>query len=159
MLAAASPVMSLQDAWCAFLSRYPMQWFCTLTFRQSVHPEQAFKCFRRWIAELNVSIYGRRWQKRRQGVYWVLAWEWQKRGVIHFHALVGDVSDINNEARRLTWMDRWNSLGGYAQVTEILSHEAVERYCSKYITKDGQIDVSDSLASYAQQQRLSVLPR
>ncbi|MGH8223309.1 MAG: rolling circle replication-associated protein [Woeseiaceae bacterium] len=149
----------MQAAWCELLARYPLQWFCTLTFRSHVHGERAFKSFRRWVGELNVSLYGRRWCERDQGVYWVLAWEWQKRGVIHFHALVGDVADLNERARRLTWMDRWNELAGIARIEAIESHEAVERYCSKYITKGGQIDLSSTLKSFAQQRALSVLRR
>lgn len=156
MTSLAIPLSPLQEAWCELLKRYPLQWFCTLTFRDSVHPERGFKCYRAWINQLNIEIHGRRWNRRGQGVYWVLAWEWQKRGVLHFHALVGDVADLNTEARRLTWMDRWFKLAGIARISEIISHEAVQRYCSKYIAKEGQIDLSHTLRSYAQQNGLGI---
>lgn len=146
---------SLRDAWIEFLSRYPMQWFCTLTFADSVHPERAFKTFRKWVNELNRSLYGRRWHERGQGVYWVLAWEYQARGVLHFHALLGDTEDLNNRARRLTWMDRWSDMAGFARIEDIKDRAAVDRYVTKYVVKGGQIDVSESLTSFAHQQPLS----
>lgn len=145
----------LRDAWVELLSRYPMQWFCTLTFADPVHPERAFKTFRKWVNELNRSLYGKRWQERGQGVYWVLAWEYQVRGVLHFHALIGDTEALNNRARRLTWMDRWSELVGFARIEEIKDRVAVDHYVTKYVVKGGQIDVSESLTSFAQQQPLS----
>lgn len=60
---------TLRDAWVALLSRYHLQWFCTLTFANSVHPERAFKTFRKWTNELNRSVHGKRWREHGQGVY------------------------------------------------------------------------------------------
>jgi hypothetical protein len=147
--------LAIRESWVEFLSRYPMQWFCTLTFRNSVHPERAFKVFRLWVNEINRSLYGKRWVQRGQGVYWFLAWEYQKRGVLHFHALVGDTENLNNRARRLAWMDRWFELGGIARIEDIKNRAAIDRYVSKYVVKGGQIDSSDTLKSFAQQQSLS----
>jgi hypothetical protein len=91
-------------------------------------------------------------------VFWVLAWEYQKRGVLHFHALLGDVEDLNNRARRLDWMDVWHGFGppaGFARIEEIQSQHAVHDYVTKYVVKGGQIDLSGSLRSFAQQRALS----
>ena len=136
-----------------------MQWFCTLTFRDWPHPEHAFKIFRVWTNEINRQLYGRQWRKRSDGIYWVLAWEYQKRGALHFHALLGDAIDLNTRTRRLDWKDRWYELAGIAQVQEIKGHAAVERYVSKYVAKDGQLDFSRSLVGFTQQQPLSGLRR
>jgi hypothetical protein len=146
----------LREAYIELLSRFPMQWFCTLTFRESVHPEQAFKLFRVWTNEINRQLYGRRWHKRGDGIYWVLAWEYQQRGVLHFHALLGDVSDLNTKVWRLERMDRWDELAGIARVEDIQGHVAVERYVSKYVVKGGLLDFSRSLSAFARQPSLSI---
>jgi hypothetical protein len=147
--------VAIREAWVEFLSRYPMHWFCTLTFRNSVHPERAVKVFRLWVNEINRSLYGKRWAQRGQGIYWFLAWEYQKRGVLHFHALLGDTENLNDRARRLTWMDRWFELAGIARIEDIKNRAAIDRYVSKYVVKGGQIDSSETLKSFAQQQSLS----
>jgi hypothetical protein len=45
------------------------------------------------------------------------ALEYQKRDVIHYHALLAGVQDL----RRLTWMDRWHELAGYGRIEPIES--------------------------------------
>lgn len=151
------------QAWRDFLARFPMQWFCTFTFTDSVHPERAGKLFRLLVRRLNRHLYGSHHERRGlQGVFWVLASEYQKRGVLHFHALIGDVTDLNARARRLDWMDRWLELGppaGYARIEAIDSQDAVRAYTTKYVTKGGQIDLSASLRGFAQQQALSTPSR
>jgi hypothetical protein len=68
----------LRDAWVTFLSPVPFQWFATLTFETNVHPEEAFKKWRRFTNDLNREIYGRHWTKRpNAGVHWVVAVERQ----------------------------------------------------------------------------------
>jgi hypothetical protein len=140
-----------------------MQWFCTFTFTDSVHPERAAKLFRLFIRRLNRHLYGSHYERKgRHGIFWVLAWEYQQRGVLHFHALLGDVEDLNARARRLDWMDRWLALGapaGFARIEAIDSQDAVRDYVTKYVAKGGQIDLSPSLRSFAQQQSLSNPPR
>ena len=150
---------ALAQAWREFISRFPMQWFCTFTFTEDVHPERAGKLFRLFIRQLNRELYGSHFERRgREGVFWVLAWEYQRRGVLHFHALLGDVEDLNVRARRLDWMDHWQGYGppaGFARIEAIESQDAVRDYVTKYVTKGGQIDLSRSLRSFAQQHALS----
>jgi hypothetical protein len=147
------------QAWREFIGQYPMQWFCTFTFTEDVHPERAAKLFRLLIRRLNRKLYGSHFERKgQQGVFWILAWEYQKRGVLHFHALLGDVEDLNVRARRLDWMDTWHGFGppaGFARIEAIESQDAVCDYTTKYVTKGGQIDLSASLRSFAQQQTLS----
>lgn len=136
-----------------------MQWFCTFTFTEDVHPERAAKLFRLFVRRLNRKIYGRHFERRGlEGVFWVLAWEYQRRGVLHFHALFGDVRDLNSLARRLDWMDAWHGFGppaGFARIEAINDQHAVRDYVTKYVVKGGQIDLSRSLRSCAQQHALS----
>ena len=71
------------------------------------------------------------------------ATEPQRRGAIHFHALLG--ADGLREQPRLYWMDAWNEIAGFARIEEPKVQHAVDAYCSKYVAKEGQIDLSDSL--------------
>ena len=154
---------AILQAWRDFIARFPMQWFCTFTFTDSVHPERAFKLFRTLVRRVNRHLYGSHYERKgHPGIYWVLAWEYQRRGVLHFHALMGDVEDLNARLRRLDWMDQWMSLGkpaGFSRIEAIDSQDAVRKYVTKYVVKGGQIDLSSSLKSYAQQQPLSCPPR
>jgi hypothetical protein len=127
------------EAWAGFLGRWSWDWFCTLTFRGEVHPEAADKRFRVWVSKINRALYGPRWWKHGQGVRWVRALETQRRGVIHYHALLGGGG--LDELRRLTWMDEWNDLAGYARIEPPADGAAVRGYCAKYVSKGGELDV------------------
>jgi hypothetical protein len=136
----------LQSAWIELLQRYWMQWFVTMTFSIAVHPEAALKKWRVWVSKLNRELYGPRWYlKGHTQVLWVLAIERQKRGVLHFHALVGDARDLNHRTRRLRWKDEWESLAGFARIEAIRSEDEVRGYITKYVTKGGEIELSPSL--------------
>lgn len=136
----------LQEAWIALLEPFGFQWFCTLTFELNVHPESGLKKFKRFTNEINRALYGRRWMKTNQGgIHWVVALERQKRGVIHFHALMGAHEDLNVVARRLSWMDRWQVLAGFARIEPIRDNTAVRRYVTKYVVKGGDIEFSQNL--------------
>lgn len=142
------PRAALVTAWVDFLSPFPWDWFCTLTFREAVHPEAASKRFRLWISELNRELWGPRWYKKEKGVYWVCALEYQRRGVIHFHALLsGRGANLNDQARRLHWMDRWYQLAGIARI-EPPRTGAVVNYCSKYCAKGGELELSESMKHF-----------
>ena len=142
----------LVRAWIEMLGRYPFDWFFTGTFRDHVHPEAAEKRYRRFINDLNRSLYGRHWMKKPGcGVYWIVAWERQQRNVLHLHALIGDNEDLNNRARRLIWMDYWNRLAGFARIEPIADSQATIRYVCKYVAKGGEIDLSPNLGMYAKQ--------
>lgn len=146
---------ALRNAWADWLSAIPFQWFLTLTFETNVHPEAALKRFKRFTNDLNRSLYGRRWMRKPPGgVFWVVAVERQKRGVVHLHALMGDQNDLNELARRLTWMDAWNEIAGYARIEAIKSEAAVLRYVTKYVVKDGDIEFSSNLGLALQQHEL-----
>lgn len=148
---------SLAESWALFLGRYKWDWFCTFTFSAPTHPEAADKVFRMFVRELNEFLYGKRRLYPGGGVYWVRALEWQKREVLHYHALMGDVEDLNARTKRLQWMDRWGELAGFAKIERPTTNAAVAAYCSKYVAKGGEIDVSASLKNYAEQ--ISAVPQ
>lgn len=146
----------LQEHWTAFLLRFPMQWFATMTFRERIHPEAADKAWRLWNSKLNRTIYGNRWwQRPEQGVFWIRGMEWQRRSVVHYHALVGARFPMDQIAHRLSWMDEWYAqTKSYARIYTIHSDELVRRYVSKYVTKQGEIDLSLTLNNWWQAMQL-----
>lgn len=146
----------LLHAWTQFLSQWKWDWFATLTFRFDdtsarsiktkvrhplIHPERANKVFRLWVSKMNRSLYGPRWAKYCAGAWWVRAEEFQRRGMLHYHALLGGVSDL----RRLTWMDEWEKLAGYARIEPPKDARAVRSYCAKYVLKGGEIELGGPL--------------
>lgn len=147
---------NVTDAWGQFLMRFRMDWFCTMTFRHPTHPEAADKLWRVWVSKLNRSLYGVRWSKKDHSqVFWIRALEWQRRNVIHYHALVGDANNLNHSAKRMRWVDAWYDLAGIARIDPISSLpeqqlQAVTGYVSKYVSKGGEIELSRSLRWYLQ---------
>ena len=130
-------------AWVAFLAQWSWDWFATLTFALETHPEAAVKKFRLWIAEMNDMLFGKRWLKHGDGVNWVRAIEYQRRGVIHFHALLGSAG--LSELRRVFWAKRWRDIAGFARIEPIRSGRHVRRYVAKYVTKGGEVDIGGPL--------------
>lgn len=148
----------LQKEWAEYLSTYHWQWFVTLTFRFPPHPEQAFKSFRYWVHYLNRKLYGTRYYKKTTGIFWTLALEYHQSGVIHFHALVGDVEDLNIRFSRKTAAEKWNEIAGYARIYPINDQmKAVTNYVSKYVVKGGEIELSDGLQHFVVQEHVGRL--
>lgn len=140
-----SSTRELVDAWVEFLARWEWDWFLTLTFRKDVHPEAADKAFRLFVSKLNRELFGPRWHKQGKGVRWVRAIEMQRRDVLHYHALFGGVG--LSEIRRLSWMDRWNEIAGFARIEKPRDAELVHSYVAKYVAKGGEIDIGGPLES------------
>lgn len=139
----------LQMAYVELLQRYHWQFFCTLTFRYDPHPENAYKAFTLWVSRINDQIYGKHWKRRDAGIYWCLALEYTKKGVIHFHALLGDSQDLNHQILRSTAGKIWWEIGGMNKILPIDSDRMVLNYVAKYTSKGGQIDFSPNLAECA----------
>jgi hypothetical protein len=128
---------ALQEAWINWLGQWRWEWYCTLTFRDEVHPEAAERRFRTFEKMINRALYGPRWFKHGQGIQWVRALEYQRRGVIHFHALLAGVSSL----QRSTWTATWHEWAGFARIEPIESPAAVLRYISKYVIRGGELDL------------------
>jgi len=91
------------------------------------------------VSKINRSLFGTRWHRRKEGIRWVRAIEMQKRGVLHYHALIAGQG--LQRLRRLTFMDEWDELAGYARIEPLRSSQAVYSYISKYVIKGGEIDI------------------
>lgn len=141
------------EGYAELISKYNWQWFCTLTFADPPHPEAANKKFMLWIHKINNYIYGKNWRRKGyQGVFWCLALEYHKTGVIHFHALLGDVESIHDKMKRITAAAIWNEIGGICKIDAINdTPSACYNYVSKYTSKGGMIDFSPHLCDIPHQ--------
>lgn len=136
----------LPQAWSDYLNTFnPWSWYGHFTFRDYPHPETACKTWDFFIHKLNRSIFGCRYYRRSQsGVTWARGTELQRRGVVHFHAILGRIPD---EVKRMFWLDMWYALGGICRIVRYELNRGAEYYMSKstYAWKRGEIDVSGNL--------------
>lgn len=136
-------VGQLPEVWGHFLSEWPWSWFTTNTFRDEVHPEAADKTWGIWVHQLNRLIFGCRYYKRSaDGVIWARGSEYQRRGALHFHALIGRVPDW---VRRLDWLDQWDELAGFARIEPYDASKGARFYLGKYVLKGGEVDLGGPL--------------
>jgi hypothetical protein len=137
-------------AWVEFLKDYEWQWFATLTFKDAVHPEAAGKRFNYWTRLLDDSngVPCKKSKTHPKRVRWARGLEWQKRDVLHFHAVMGNVpTELDTSAYRDLWARTWLEIGrtGYASIFPVEKVGGVVGYIAKYCAKGGEIDLSPSL--------------
>ena len=104
-------------------------WFATLTFKDFVSVDQSHRLLNRWLSALCDAyecFTGAR------GLRWVIAQEWQKRDVIHFHVILSGVR--LNFLSRKRWESRWQGVsGGFASIYPARAKAAP--YLAKYAGK------------------------
>jgi len=55
--------------------------------------------------------------------------------------------------RRMSWVDKWDQLAGYARILPFNAKKGAAFYCAKYVAKElGEWDMSGSLIAFAQHQ-------
>jgi hypothetical protein len=123
----------MRDVWAGLLGRWTWDWFITFTFRTEVHPEAADKRFRAWLDR--VAEERRRCGMFDAGLRWVRALEYQKRGVLHYHVLLGEVGPLPYRVVH----DHWRE--GHAWVEPVRDSSAVRNYVAKYVTKGGELEI------------------
>jgi hypothetical protein len=132
----------LVEGWGQFLSKFPWDWFVTLTFRDPVGSFRAHRLFGYFVRDL----------ERAAGIpiFWFHADEIGPRGGrFHIHALIGNVAHL----RRMTWVDRWDGLAGYARILPFNAKRGAAYYTAKYVAKqNGDWEISDNLAAFGQYQ-------
>ena len=136
---------ALQDANVEFMMLHEWNWFVTHTFKNDISQHRAWSKWLKWIDKLNRSIYGRAHKKHSLGVVWCCATEFQKRGVIHYHALI---SGVPQSVYRAEWARQWREVlnCGRSRVDQAVQNAAMI-YISKYVAKDSHIEYSDNYRS------------
>ncbi len=130
----------IHDGWMELILRYPWYYFFTLTFRDTVHPEQAEKAFKYFLCEINKRLYGASWRHHRLQMKYFIAIERQRRQVIHFHVIL-----YTPKRPLMTWIQLagfamlWWKIAGFNKLEFIRDVENVADYCSKYVYKGGEL--------------------
>jgi len=132
-----------------WLSLPPWGWYVTHTFKKEfVSPKQADKAWYAWFNDLRIcvkaagapSCYGP------ESPFYFRVTEYQDRGTLHYHSLIGAVGDT----RRLLFKDLWE-IDGYARVEAYEPNKGANCYVGKYLTKaDGDIRFSHNLTPFLQ---------
>lgn len=119
-----------------WLSLPAWDWYTTHTFKASfVSRKEADRHWYSWLNGLRISakakgltpsVYGS------EAPFYFRVAEYQERGTLHYHALIGNVGDI----RRLLFKDIWE-LHGFARVEKYEAGKGANFYVGKYLTKAG----------------------
>jgi len=116
-----------RDEFGAFLSRPQWDWFVTHTFgAQYVSPKEGDRHYFAWLSSLVLAARVRGFERP----FWFRGTEYQDRGTLHYHSLIGGVGDI----RRLLFKDFWE-LHGFARVEKYEPGKGANFYVGKYLTK------------------------
>jgi hypothetical protein len=149
------PKLDLQKGWQEFISRYEFDLFVTLTFREDIKRSKAEKRFKKWLGSLNHALFGWRYRRQGKGIRYATAYEYQKRGTLHFHALLGakGLKELDREYMAKLWkcngqrnkktgtlIDR--IVNGHAVIDIYDPARGAIQYMTKHIYKDGELDMS-----------------
>ena len=123
-----------------WLSRPRWDWYTTQTFRaEFVSARQADKAWYAWFNSLCLAAKG---EGLARPFYFRVA-EYQDRGALHYHSLIGGLGDI----RRLGFKDFWE-LHGFARVLPYEAGKGANYYVGKYLNKtNGDMRFSHNLQS------------
>jgi len=134
-----------RTAFGEWLSLPEWQWFVTQTFKaEYVSQKESDRSWYSWFNGVRVSAKAKGLTPSIYGAaapFYFRVTEFQDRGTLHFHALIGNVGDI----RRLLFKDMWE-LAGYARILPYEASKGANFYVGKYLTKDdGNIRFSHNL--------------
>ena len=142
---------TLRSTWGTWIGSQPWDLFVTLTSEKQTHPEAMLKRFRYCVHKASDHVYGRRWERRQEGLQWVVGIERTKQGWPHSHAVVRFPGrDIRGQEGRQVfdlgyWQKRFTDTGGFAWLEIPRSEQAVVQYVTKYVVKDGELELSASV--------------
>ncbi|MBA7552999.1 hypothetical protein ES705_45581 [subsurface metagenome] len=131
-----------------WLSIPQWDWYTTHTFKaEYVSPREADRHWYSWFNGLRVAAKAKGYTPSVYGAvapFYFRVAEYQDRGALHFHALIGGVGDI----RRLLFKDFWE-LNGFARVEQYEAGKGANFYVGKYLNKDnGDIRFSHNLIQH-----------
>lgn len=130
------------------MSQRPWDLFLTLTSEKRTHPEALHKRFRYCTNMLADELYGRAARRNGNPIEYANGIERHKSGWPHSHALlrVPDVDVADRLQLSLAdWQRRITDTGGWCWLARPRHQVEVVSYVTKYVTKDGDLILSDSL--------------
>ena len=141
-----------REAMAQWIGTAPWELLITLTDPGMSHPEAMAKRARYLANRINRHLYGNHWQRRTAGIEYVVAYERQERGSWHAHMLLRLPDHDVDDPAQFSWKywQRFASKLAFdeskasANFQRIRNQEAVNLYVSKYVLKDGNVDLSDS---------------
>ena len=138
-----------RDAYTEWLSQRPWDLFLTLTSDHRTHPEALHKRFRYCVHLMSNEVYGRTATRRNCPIEFVNGIERHKSGWPHSHALLRfpdvDLSDPL-QLSLATWQKRISDTGGFCELSRPRGQADVVSYVTKYVTKGGDLVLSDNLS-------------
>ncbi len=121
-----------RQAYAAWFSQLPWDWFATLTIPTGARESAAFiwRAHRRWSRVMH--------QENGRQLRQVAALEYQRRGTAHLHCLT---HGARPGADPFHAMHVWESVaaGGFARIHPYEPDGGAATYCSKYVTKDMEL--------------------
>jgi hypothetical protein len=112
-------------------------WFITLTFKSYTSELRAYRLLERWLGALCEAY---RCTTGLNELRWIVAQEWQKRLVIHFHLLLSGVR--LDELSRMRWEHRWEGMSEKVAAVELFP-------CGFARIYDASVKAAPYLAKYA----------
>lgn len=127
--------------WIASLVGEQPSWLVTITHQKlTTHPEFSVKARCRWLNDLNSEIFGGRYLRRGEGLMSFFGLEYQKRGTVHQHGVLAGWGLL--EARRSVQCEAIASAArGFCKIDLPRNSEKAIRYCAKYVSKEGELDI------------------
>jgi hypothetical protein len=134
---------SLSIAWGDWLETFePYGWFVSATFLRQVEEGFADRQYLQWIRKINIALFGRRYSQRGLGITHVKSTEWQKRGVIHFHMLLGwEVRKLHRKTWEKVWQEQSIETNGFMRIYPHDVQSGARYYVTKYVSKGGKVDI------------------
>lgn len=150
----SSQRQSEHKAWLELISRYEYNLFVTLTFREDTERDLAEKRFKKWIAALNIDLFGQRYEQRGRGIRYAVVYGNQRRGTLHFHALLGakGLKDLNREYMAKLWKCNGQKnkktgtllnriVNGHADIKIYDPEQGAKHYLANHIFQGGVFDI------------------
>jgi len=139
----------LRPAWTEWLSQRPWSLFVTLTSKGRTHPEALYKRQAYCLNKISDALYGRRVTRRGNPIEHVTGIELHKSGWPHSHAVwrMPGVDLADQEQFSLAhWQEFMTETGGFVWLSRPRSQGDVVSYVTKYVTKGGELILSDNLS-------------
>jgi hypothetical protein len=129
-------VTQLGESWTDFMSRYPLEWFVHLTFKDEVSPEIARKKFLKWVRSLCVTEHLR-----------IAAWIiYNPVNHSHLHALMLGHNKKGKTLKEVSiepWQKKWSAYRYGCMIEPVYDLKGASGYCAKNILASYRENSSD----------------